>query len=251
MTRPDGEGPLPVEQWVLVRETDAGRALTPVGLRVAFGRTVCVGREGDLLLGRVVADTGISRRSLAVTATPEGWRIETTNRNGAVIHPWGLTPYRAQRSHLVRWPLVGVRVLGSENRHQHWVLLESDHYLDADGSAVQEGSSLTTSGPVPPALAPAELSALELVFADHLAWPPPITPPEPRQLKQVAGRLGKSLSGVQDRLRSAQDKALRLGLARPTTLTHPDYFHVLVAAGYVRFPTERVGADRVRSTAGP
>lgn len=228
-----------VEQWILIQETEAGHSPTPVGRRVAFGQTVTVGREADLLLGRVVDDTGISRRAVAVTATPAGWQIETTNRNGAVIHPWGLTPYRAQKSHLVHWPLVGVRVLGSESRQQHWVLLESDHYLDADGTAVQGGPSLTTTGPIPPPLAPAELSALELVFADYLAWPPPITPPEPRQLKQVASRLGKSLSGVQDRLRSAQEKALRLGLARPTTLTHPDYFHVLVAAGYMTFPTER------------
>jgi hypothetical protein len=200
---------------------------------------VTIGREGDLPLGRAVNDSGISRRSVAVTATPDGWQIEVANRNGAVIHPWGLTPYRAQKSHLVRWPPVGVRVLGSESRQQHWVLLESGNYLDADGTAVQSGTSLTTTGPIPPPLAPAELSALELVFADYLAWPPPITPPEPRQLKQVASRLGKSLSGVQDRLRSAQEKALRLGLARPTTLTHPDYFHVLVAAGYVTVPTER------------
>ena len=228
-----------VEQWVLIRETESGRAPTPVGLRVAFQQTVTVGREADLPLGRVVADTGISRRSVAVTPTGAGWQIETTNRNGAVIHPWGLTPYRAQKSHLVHWPLVGVRVLGSESQQQHWVLLESDHYLDADGTAVQGGAGLTTTGPIPPPLAPAELSALELVFADYLAWPPPITPPEPRQLKQVASRLGKSLSGVQDRLRSAQEKALRLGLARPTTLTHPDYFHVLVAAGYVAIPAER------------
>lgn len=232
-------GPASVEQWVVVRETDAGRAPIPVGIRVAFGQAVCVGREGDLQLGRVVTDPGISRRAVVVTATPDGWRIETENRNGAVIHPWGLTPYRAQRSHLVRWPLVGVRVLGSESRQQHWVLLESDHYLDADGTTVHGGGVMTATGPIPPSLAPAELSALELVFADYLAWPPPINPPMPRQLKQVASRLGKSLSGVQDRLRSAQEKALRLGLAGPTTLTHPDYFHVLVAAGYLEFPTER------------
>lgn len=84
-----------------------------------------------------------------------------------------------------------------------------------------------------------EIVALELVFEDYVAWRPPVAPPEPRQLKQVARRLGKSLSGVQDRLRSAQGKALRLGLARPSTLTHPDYFHHLVAAGYVAVPTDR------------
>lgn len=228
------------EQWVVVRETGVGVAPKPVGLRVAVDQTVVVGREGDLPLGHAVHDTGISRRAVAVTATVAGWQIRTTNRNGAVIHPWGLTPHRAQPAHLLHWPLVGVRVLGSERDQQHWVLLESDRYLDSEGHAVaQETPSLTTTGPTPPPLAPAELSALELVFEEFLAWPPPTTPPQPRQLKQVAARLGKSMSGVQDRLRSAQEKALRLGLARPTTLTHPDYFHVLVGAGYVELPTAR------------
>jgi hypothetical protein len=83
------------------------------------------------------------------------------------------------------------------------------------------------------------MTALELVFADYLAWPPATSAPVPRQLKQVATRLGKSLSGVQDRLRSAQEKALRLGLPRATTLTNPDYFHVLVAAGYIRMSAAR------------
>ena len=41
-------------------------------------------------------------------ASPDGWGIEVTNRNGAVIHPWGLVPFRAQSSQLVRWPLVGI-----------------------------------------------------------------------------------------------------------------------------------------------
>lgn len=85
----------------------------------------------------------------------------------------------------------------------------------------------------------ARSSAVELVFQDYLAWPPPLTPPEPRQLEQVARKLGNSLSGVQDRLRSVQDKALRPGVARPTTLTQPDYFHVLVAAGYMEVPAQR------------
>lgn len=225
--------------WVLVREADGARAGAPVGRAAPDGRTITAGRDADLLLGRAVDNSGISRRAVAVTASPDGWRIEVTNRNGAVIHPWGLVPFRAQSSQLVRWPLVGIRVLGTETDRQHWVLLESDDYLDADGTAVQGGATPTAVGAAPPPLAPAELGALELVFEDYLAWPPPLTAAEPRQLKQVARRLGKSLSGVQDRLRSAQDKALRLGLARPTTLTQPDYFHVLVAAGYIAAPTTR------------
>lgn len=228
-----------MNSWVLVREAEAGRSQAPTGRPLADGQRVTIGREADLSLGRAVNDTGISRRAVELTATAGGWEIKVPNRNGAVIHPWGLVPFRAQPSHLVRWPLVGIRVLGTETAQQHWVLLESDSYLGADGTAVQGGPTPTAVGSAPQPLAPGESSALELVFEDYLAWPPPLTPPEPRQLKQVARKLGKSLSGVQDRLRSAQDKALRLGLARPTTLTQPDYFHVLVAAGYIEVPAQR------------
>jgi hypothetical protein len=222
------------EHWILVRETDVGYSQVPVGVRARFGESVTVGREGELPLGVEVFDSGVSRNAVTVTPTGEGWRITVGNRNGAVIHPWGLAPHRSRPAQLVHWPLVGIRVAGAEPRHQHWLLLESDAFLDgADGTASQTRLALTRRGAPPPPLAPAELSALERLFEDYLAWPPPTTPPVPRQLKQVANRLGKSLSGVQDRLRSAQDKALRLGLASPVTLTHPDYFHVLVAAGYL------------------
>jgi hypothetical protein len=228
------------EHWVLVRETDAAFSRVPVGLRVELDELVVVGREGDLVLGHEVADTGISRQAVAVRATAEGWQVRTTNRNGAVIHPWGLAPYRAQPSQVVYWPLVGIRVGGTQPHKQHWILLESDRYLDVAGStSTADQPTLTAFGPPPPPLAPAELSALEHVFADYLAWPPATSAPVPRQLKQVATRLGKSLSGVQDRLQSAQEKALRLGLPRATTLTHPDYFHVLVAARYIRISATR------------
>lgn len=240
------------EHWVLVRESDVDHSRVPVGCRAAVDQPVIIGREGHLLLGRDVWDSGISRQAVVVTPTAEGWQIRTTNRNGAMIHPWGLAPYRAQASQVVRWPLVAVKVSGTESHQQHWVLLESDGYLDADGTAAQGLEPATNLGPPPPPLAPAELSALELVFADFLAWPPSTAPQIPRQLKQVATRLGKSLSGVQDRLRSAQEKALRLGLPRATTLTHPDYFHVLVAAGYVTAATARpFRHDVTGAPAGP
>jgi hypothetical protein len=236
------------ENWILVRECAPDRSQVPVGVRVGFGHTVVVGREGDLDLGVEFADIGISRNAVAVSATHEGWRIEVTNRNGAMIHPWGLASYRAQSVQLLRWPLVGIRVAGAELNQQHWVLLESDAYaIGSDATASGAAPALTRRGAPPPPLAPAEFSALELVFADHLAWPPPTSAPVPRQLKQVAVRLGKSLSGVQDRLRSAQDKALRLGLSNPVTLTHPEYFHVLVAAGYI-MPAPRPACRHDRTT---
>ena len=228
------------DHWVLVRETDAGFSRVPVGLRVELEQPVVVGREGDLVLGREVCDTGISRQAVVVRATAEGWLVRTMNRNGAMIHPWGLAPYRAQPSQVVHWPLVGIRVGGTQSYQQHWVLLESSRYTDVAASASAADQPTHTSfGPPPPPLAPAELSALELVFADYLAWPPATSAPLPRQLKQVATRLGKSLSGVQDRLQSAQEKALRLGLPRAMSLTQPDYFHVLVAARYIKISAAR------------
>jgi hypothetical protein len=158
------------ENWILVRESAPDRSQVPIGVRVGFGHTVIVGREGDLDLGIEFLDVGISRNAVAVSATQEGWRIEVPNRNGAVIHPWGLAAYRAQPVQRLRWPLVGVRVAGAEPSQQHWVLLESDAYaVGSDDTASGTMPALTRRGAPPPPLAPAELSALELVFADHLA----------------------------------------------------------------------------------
>ncbi|MGH3428149.1 MAG: hypothetical protein ACRDQZ_11390 [Mycobacteriales bacterium] len=65
-----------------------------------------------------------SRR--AVTATTTGWQAEITNRNGAVLHPWGQAPVLAQRHNTLIWHRVGIRVLSSHEDIQHWVLLEAD-----------------------------------------------------------------------------------------------------------------------------
>lgn len=227
----------PAGAWVLAWETTPSRSVVPVGLPAPPGRPVTVGRRGDVPLGIEVVNEGISRVAISVTADPRGWAIEVANRNGAVLHPWGLASQRALADQVVRWPLVAVRIGGTEAHQQHWVLLEDDAYgapeVAEDGLL---GTRSTQLGSLPPPLAPAELAALQVTFADFLHWPPPTRPPQPRQLKQAAVRLGKSLSGVQDRLRSALDKALRLGLPSPTTLTNPDYLHVLVAAGYLRPP---------------
>ncbi|MDN5857091.1 MAG: hypothetical protein L0H84_00575 [Pseudonocardia sp.] len=220
--------------WVLAWESAPGRTLLPVGLVAPPGEPVTVGRRGDVPLGVEVVDEGISRVAATITPAADGWVIKVANRNGAVLHPWGLAPQRALTTQVVRWPLVALRIAGTETDQRHWVLLEGDAYAgppdpDTDGFSTRLDRR-------PPPLAPAELAALQVTFADFLVWPPSANPPQPRQLKQAAARLGKSLSGVQDRLRSALDKALRLGLPSPTTLTQPDYLHVLVAAGYLRPP---------------
>jgi hypothetical protein len=150
---------------------------------------------------------------------------------------------------LLCWPLVGIKLAGAERSQQHWVLLESDAYLGGEPTDTVTRTGVTHRENLPPPLAPAELTALTTTFAEYLRWPPPTTPPQPRQLRHVATRLGKSLSGVQDRLRSAQGKALRLGLPSPATLTHPEYFYVLVAAGYVLPSARRPYRRRIEGSA--
>ena len=224
--------------WVLARETSPSCSLVPAAAPAVIGAPVTVGRLADVPLGVHLVDEGISRVAMTVTAGTGGWTIEIGNRNGAALRPWGLAPQRALATQVVRWPLVAVRIAGTRSDQQHWVLLENDAY-GGDTEPPDSGPGETRLGNLPPPLAPAERAALHVAFRDFLAWPPPTTPPQAQQLKQVATRLGKSLSGVQDRLGSAMDKALRLGLPGPTTLTNPEYLHVLVAAGYVRPVTHR------------
>jgi hypothetical protein len=226
-----------VGRWIITRETGTDGSWQQVGAATAFERPVLVGREGDLALGVTPEDTGVSRVALAVTAAAEGWRIEKTNRNGAVIHPWGLAASLAPAHLLLDWPLVAIRVMGSEASQQHWVLLESRTSSAGSGTRPRTpspGAETAHSDPPKP-LTPAEAEAIWTLFAEVLAWPPRL-PALPLQLKQAARRLGITESGVQLRLEGAQRKALALGLPRPVRLTEPDYLHVLVGAGYLTPP---------------
>lgn len=222
--------------WIVARESGPGRSWHQAGALAPPGRAVVIGREGELPIGVVPEDGGVSRVALTVTATREGWRIDKSNRNGAVLHPWGLAPSLAPTHTVLDWPLIAVRVVGSDNAHQHWVLLESQTDPGADPPAVVAPAGTATAHSVPPKpLTPAELEALWTVFVDVLAWPPRL-PALPLQLKQAARRLGITESGVQLRLEGAQKKALALGLPRAVRLTEPDYLYVLVGAGYLTPP---------------
>ena len=103
-----GAGP-----WVLAWERTASRAVVPAGVPARLGQPVTVGRRGDVPLGVEVVNEGISRVAMTVTADARGWAIEIANRNGAVLHPWGLASQRAQPDQVVRWPLVAVRIGGA------------------------------------------------------------------------------------------------------------------------------------------
>lgn len=222
-------------RWVVAREIGPQAPWHQDGMRVRAQRPVVIGREGDVALGVVPEDGGVSRTALTVTATPRGWQIENSNRNGAVLHPWGLAVSLTPAHLVLDWPLIAVRVVGSDHARQHWALLESQVAPGADPPVLPRAGAATARSDPPKPLTPAELEALWTVFGDVLSWPPRL-PAVPLQLKQAARRLGITESGVQLRLEGAQRKALALGLPRPVRLTEPDYLHVLVGAGYLTPP---------------
>ena len=191
------------------------------------------------MVGVDVADSGISRVVATITATSQGWTIRNTSRNGIVIHPWGLAPLRATTDIRLHWPLIGLRVLGAEPDARHWLLLECDRYT-IDGADPTQAVGTTLQADPPRPLTPAEQQALATVFEAILAWPSPLIPAEPLQLKQAGRRLGITASAVKVRLEGARAKAELLGLDRQVGVTDPAYLHVLVAAGYVVPPPTRV-----------
>ena len=195
-----------------------------------------MGREQRLSIGTDPPDKEVSRRALIVTATETGWRIWILNRNGAVIHPWGQAPLRAGDTTTLSWPLVGVRVLGRQSV-QHWVLLEAEAQTrDEQPAATSEPDPRPAERARP--LAAMQLQALRALFADCLRWPPSF-PAEPRQLQQVANRLGVGIGGLQERLREARKRAADLGLGRAVAITDPEYLFALVRGGFLPAPTAR------------
>lgn len=229
------------ERWVMAYEYDGSRWRVTATRRIRIGQEIDAGREGDLPLGVQVPDMLVSRRAISVTATEHGWDITATNRNGAVLHPWCLPSQLIVRgSTVVDWPLVAVRLLPGSRTLQHWMLLESD-----DPSALcrvgeqpaapeieQYRAPTTATAFTPRGVTQAEREALDTVFSRHLQWPPN-EQAEPMLLKQAASRLGLSVSGLQDRLKSVLARALALGLDRPVALTDPTYLYVLARAGYI------------------
>jgi hypothetical protein len=220
---------------ITTREGLGDRALSTSTVAVPYDRPVTVGRAGQVSLGVGVADSGISRILATVTATVEGWTISDTSRNGIIIHPWGLATIRATAANRLRWPLIGLRVLGAQPDARHWLLLECDHY-PIDGAGSTRGATTTVQTDPPRPLTAAETEALGTVFESTLTWPPPLVPAEPLQLKQAGRRLGITASAVKVRLEGARAKAEALGLEHQVGVTDPAYLHVLVAAGYVNPP---------------
>lgn len=210
-----------VERVDDVLHTIGTRALQP-------GDSVTVGRAAELPVGHT-ADVRVSRLALTVSCTDKGWDIVATNRNGVLVHPWGLPPRYAHRDETSAVPRLALRVVGSIVR-EHWVLLEDDTRL---ASAPGAGS-----GPDEPT--PTEIEALRLLFPDLLEWPPVLNE-WPPGIEQVAEALRTTPETLVRRLEEIRARALPLGLAPEVTVADPEYVHLLVQSGWLRpelFPSQ-------------
>ena len=222
--------------------TDSWR--TPVSVMpVGPGDSVLVGREGDLPVGIDPVDPGVSRRALTVTVEAAQWELEVTNSNHGWIHPWGQRPTWVESNTTVRkrWPRIGVLLVGNRDDLHHWVLLESDSDPSEWRTRPVEPANPT---PYPPGtqvkvattgLTRAQLEAVHVVFAKHLAWPPVIAS-EPMLLEAAARKLGIAPTAVTDRLKQAQNRAYALGPHRQTGVMSPEFVYVLAGAGYLPVP---------------
>jgi hypothetical protein len=223
-----------------------GSSPLPPPVPLPSGSSMVVGREGDLQLGSDPLDTRVSRRALIIDAADTEWNLRVLNTNGAVIHPWGLraypvspAPQQAGYVETLRWPKVGVRILGGSDLI-HWVLLQSTdsamqiHGLPAapEPSEPPDPGAGTEVAPAPKGLSPKQLEALRTVFEPQLAWPPSLQPP--RQLKQAATRMNIGYTAVQGHLDAARQRALALGLPESVSALQPECLYTLVAAGLVR-----------------
>lgn len=198
------------ERLVLAYEGD-GRACSVTGrLVVTVGQSVTVGREKELQLAVRVPNRKVSRDAATIEATPAGWGIRITNRNGAVLHPWGQPFHPAGRDNAVNWPLIGIRMLHDADALQHWVLLVAEDLdLTATGPLRDEQESIETDlAKRPPKLSDKQREAVEVLFGQLLAWPPR-SPAEPLLIKQAARRLGLSARGLQDRLVEVRPRGTR------------------------------------------
>lgn len=221
--------PVPASPRVIILETGGGAPSTSA-YAGEVNVTLSIGREAAVELGVRPLDRRVSREAVEVTPTTDGWLVRCINRNGVLVHPWGLPSWMAQPRELLTAPRVALRVLGTSKLH-HWIMLEDDGL--GERSAEGRGSVLTDSElPVRP-LTRAQVDVVRALFRELLAWPP-MVPSEPKQLKQVAREIGISLSGVQARLSEVRAKAESLGLSRRVPLADPEYLYVLVRAGYLR-----------------
>jgi len=140
-----------------------------------------------------------------------------------------------------RWPRIGVLLIGNRDDLHHWVLLETDsdpsewrNRVTLNPDAAPNPSGTQVRGPAG-GLTPAQLEAVQMVFAKHLAWPP-VMASEPMLLESAARKLRIVPNAVTDRLRQAQNRAYALGPHRQTGVMSPEFVYVLAGAGYLPVP---------------
>ncbi|MBK6872949.1 MAG: hypothetical protein IPJ14_14935 [Kineosporiaceae bacterium] len=215
---------------VAIVETSVEGVIHRSTLSAAPNAVLAIGREAPVPLGVEPLDRRISRVAVEVTRTDDGWLVRSVNRNGVVVHPWGMPSYLARPREVLSGSRVALRILGTGDA-RYWVLLEHDGPDDEQASA--RTSVLTDVDPTVRPLTKAQRDVVTALFCDLLSWPP-VVPSEPRQLKQVARQIGISVSGVQARLHEVRAKAESLGLSRRVPLADPEYLYVLVRAGYLQ-----------------
>ena len=222
---------------LVVAEEHAGKLRVLRRVQAPLGVEVVIGRDTYVTIGADPPDSRVSREAARVIATPEGWRVLATNRNGVMVYPWAQPGRVAAPVELLRHEFVALRVVGHADR-KHWLLLEGQQTTALAGRPTVHTEIRTP----PRALTGPQLEVLGCLFGELLAWPP-VVGSEPLQLKQVARQLGVSLSAVQARLVEVRAKAEWFGLARHAPLTDPEYLYALVGAQFFR------ASDHVRRRA--
>ena len=199
------------DAWITVREGAPGSAPVTTTTGVAIGQQFTAGRAGHILVGVDVADSGISRVVATITATPQGWTVRDSSRNGIVIHPWGLAPLRATTDVRLHWPLIGLRVLGAEPDARHWVLLECDRYA-IDGADPKQAAGTTLQADPPRPLTPAEQQALATGFRGHprLATTPDSRPSHCSSSRPAVDSASAPPESRSDSRERAQSRASRI-----------------------------------------
>lgn len=193
-----------------------------------------VGRKADLVLGREPQDLGLSRVALKLAWTDSGWDIVASNQNGAVLHAWAQAPMqlREQSSIGLRWPRIGVCLVGQWPAMEHWVLMETEISVPRAPTARQGRVDGTTELPNRPRdITLPQLVAVSTTFADFFAWPPKLAP-EPRTMDAVGARLGVTSSAIRERLLAVARRAHDLGYTGPINASDPGYVFHLAANGY-------------------
>lgn len=234
---------------VLTSDREGSVLVDAVAARVPLGESLEIGREGDLQVADEPEDAAVSRIALTLQPVAAGVQLTVTNLNGVVVHPWGgRTRYLAKgtEGYLVAG-LTGLRVIGGTSlddpgARAYWVLVE-DAAPQAPRIPLQR-SAVTVQNQRPEPLTAAQAAAVELIFAEHLAWPP-LPAPLALTIDAAARRLGVSATAVTQRLEGVRKKAYALGMAQQFGVIDPEYVFALAAHRFLSPPSEPLPAEEI------